>query len=180
MGGAALWWRRLLWAVLAGGLLLFWAWTAWYQARWHTYEELIAAAAAEYEVPADLIAALIWQESRFRPDVVGGVGEIGLMQVTPLVGYEWAGRHDHHAFDPDELFDPVTNIRVGTWYLARALAQWSDRPDAVPYALAQYNAGRRNALRWAQDDQNDPEQFIASITYPTTRHYVRSILNRYR
>ena len=172
--------RRLVWCLLAicfvGGLV----WWIREQARVAAYDEWIEAAAQEYGVDAPLIAAVIWQESRFRPHVVGGVGEIGLMQVTPTVGYEWAGHHGRMPFDPEELFNPETNIRVGTWYLHRGLQQWDDRPDAVPYALAQYNAGRRNALRWAQNDHRNPHQFVENITFPGTRHYVHTIWQRYR
>ena len=144
------------------------------------YDDVIAAAATEYGVDPRLVSALIWQESRFRPGVVGPAGEVGLMQVTEIVGYEWAGRHARPDFDVDDLLDPEVNIRAGTWYLARAMQQWSHRPDPVPYALAQYNAGRSNALRWAEGDQQDAQRFMESITYPGTRAYIERILRRYR
>ena len=81
-----------------------------------------------------------------------------------------------------DLFKPEINIRAGTWYLHRAIQYWSAKPKAnpLPYALAEYNAGRSNALRWAARDQNDPNVFWNEITYPSTRRYVRDILRNYR
>lgn len=138
-------------------------------------DELIHSVAIEMGVEPRLVRAVAWRESRMRPRAVGGVGERGLMQVTETVGLKWAENHDLYAFAVDDLFDPETNIRAGTWYLARALDQWSDRSDPVPYALAQYNAGRSHALRWAREDGGDPLQFVAQITYPSTRAYIADI-----
>ncbi len=137
--------------------------------RVHRHDQLIVRIGREYQVDPRLISAVIWKESKFDAAAVGGVGEIGLMQVTETVGYEWAAEFGHAEFSGQDLFNPETNIRAGTWYLARAITQWSDRSDPLPYALAQYNAGRSNALRWARDDDRDPHRFVEQITFPTTR-----------
>jgi soluble lytic murein transglycosylase len=126
-----------------------------------------------------LVASLIWKESRFRPGLTGKAGEIGLMQVTEAAGREWAEAHDVHDFAKHDLFQPETNVRAGTWYLARAIEHWSDRPDPLPFALAEYNAGRANATRWAVDAET-ARAFRDNITYPTTKRYVRDVLKRYR
>lgn len=148
--------------------------------RVHRYDQLIVRISREYDVDPRLISALIWKESRFDAAAVGGVGEIGLMQVTETVGHEWAAGHGREQFSGHDLFTPEINIRAGTWYLARAIEQWSNRPDPLPYALAQYNAGRSNALRWARDDNGDPQQFMERITFPGTKEYIEDILKRYR
>jgi soluble lytic murein transglycosylase len=165
----------LLAALLLGGLAAM----LWYR-HIHRFDPLIFATATQSQLDPALVRALIWRESRFRPNVVGKAGEIGLMQVTPTVGYEWAASHDLQDFAETHLFDPSTNLLVGTWYLQRAIEHWSDRRDPLPYALAQYNAGRSNALRWAADDNGNPGLFIDAITYPTTRAYIETILTRYR
>ncbi len=144
------------------------------------YITLIEAVADEYGVDPALVAAVVWRESRFRAHVIGGVGELGLMQVTPVVGQEWASQHNQASFDPEQLLDPVTNLRAGAWYLARAIDHWSDREDPLPYALAQYNAGRTHALRWAREDAGEAAQFVENVTYPSTRAYIRDVLLRYR
>jgi soluble lytic murein transglycosylase len=165
----------LLLSMLGGSLTAMW----WHN-RLHRYDDLIALIAADAGLDPRLIHAVVWKESRFRTLAVGAAGESGLMQITPPVGEAWAAATRHPDYRPELLFDPEINLRVGAWYLARALQQWSDRRDPLPYALAQYNAGRSNVLRWAEYDGNHPDTFIANITYPGTQHYVRTILKRYR
>ncbi len=171
--------KALFWllcaAVLLAGLMV-----SVYLHRIHRYDDLIAQISREHHVDPRLVSAVIWQESRFNAEVTGASGEIGLMQVTELVGLTWAKESGFEEFHTDALYDPEINIRAGTWYLARAIRMWSDRSDPLPYALAQYNAGRSNALRWAKGDEGESSRFIENITYPGTRDYVESVLKRYR
>ena len=67
-------------------------------------------------------------------------------------------------------------MAAGAWYLGRALRSWSARDAPVVFALAEYNAGRSNALRWAKD-ADDAEAFLAAITYPSTRRYIQNVLD---
>lgn len=148
--------------------------------RIHRHDQVIVRIGREYDVDPRLISAIIWRESRFDAAAVGGAGEIGLMQVTEPVGHEWAADQGRPEFSGHDLFTPEINIRAGTWYLAQAIDQWSDRPDPLPYALAQYNAGRSNALRWAREDEDDIHRFLEQITFPSTKEYIETILTRYR
>lgn len=148
--------------------------------RIHKYDEMIIRISREYAMDPRLVSAVIWRESKFNASAVGSVGEVGLMQVTEVVGQTWAKEHQIAEFSKHDLFNPEINIRAGTWYLAQALRAWADRPDPLPYALAQYNAGRSNALRWAADDGNNHRIFVENITYPGTREYIEDILKRYR
>jgi soluble lytic murein transglycosylase len=126
------------------------------------------------------VGAVIWQETRFSPYCRGKAGEIGLMQVMPLSAREWAKVERIPAFDPETLRDPGTNILAGTWYLGRALKRWRGQSDPIPYALAEYNAGRSNALRWDRLSATNLDTFTDAISYPTTRAYVRKVLRYYR
>jgi soluble lytic murein transglycosylase len=148
--------------------------------RIHRYDRLIVEAAREYKVDPRLISAVIWRESRFKPGLRGGAGEIGLMQVTEPAAREWAQAEGIEDFEAEDLFHPRVNLRAGTWYLGRAAESWSDRSDPLPYALAEYNAGRSNARRWAEAADGDARDFWEHITYPTTKRYVRDVLTRYR
>lgn len=168
----------LLWHLAALVLVVGIAMASWVRHR-HQFDAFMIRAGLEYDVPPRLLAAVIWKESRFQPDAVGGAGEIGLMQITELVGYEWAGAHELEDFVKTDLFDPQTNLRAGAWYLAKGLDQWDRYEDPLPFALAQYNAGYGNAKRWARKAL-DADAFIDNITYPNTQRYVRDILKRYR
>jgi soluble lytic murein transglycosylase len=135
--------------------------------------------ARETGVDPFLIRALIWRESKFDPQTHGLADERGLMQVTPEVGRMWAKANKIANFQPDDLYDPQTNIHAGTWYLNRAIRHWSQTDDPVTFALAEYNAGPSNAQRWV-DAQNpqDHVAFMEKITYPSTRAYVEVILTQ--
>jgi soluble lytic murein transglycosylase len=151
----------------------------WWQDRQpkeNAYDPIIANVAHSDGVDPFLIRALIWRESRFDPLTHGEADEHGLMQVTPDVGEMWAKANKIEDYKADDLYDPETNIRAGTWYLNRALKRWSQTDDPVTFGLAEYNAGRKNALKWV--DPLAPlnhTAFIDRITYPGTRKYVEVI-----
>ncbi|RKX32918.1 MAG: lytic transglycosylase domain-containing protein [Verrucomicrobia bacterium] len=147
--------------------------------RLHRFDGLIIKIAREQGVDPRLIAAIVWIESRFDPSRIGGAGEIGLMQVTEAAAAEWAQEHGVPAPRRQDLADPELNLRIGTWYLARALRRWAKRSDPLPFALAEYNAGPTNARRWAAA-ATDGRDFIARISYAGTKAYVINVLRRYR
>lgn len=142
---------------------------------------MILQAAGENGCDPALIKAVIWRETRFDPQARGRDGEIGLMQVMPAVADEWATERKKTKLTADQLFDPATNLRVGSWYLAKALQQWSQAAEPVPLAVAQYNAGRSNVLKWVDaNSMADADSFVESIKFPGTRSYVRDILGQYQ
>ncbi|MCA1808938.1 MAG: lytic transglycosylase domain-containing protein [Lentisphaerae bacterium] len=177
MSNRARHWVTIL--ALAAGLTLMLA-GAYRHWRLHAHNASIARAARTYDVPPALIRAVIWRESKFDHRSVGKSGEIGLMQVTPVAAGEWAKDEGIQNFTKYELFKPEINIMAGTWYLGRALRSWSQKSNPLPYALAEYNAGRSNALRWAAQDRDDPNIFWNNITYPSTKRYIHDVINQYR
>ncbi len=165
-------------AVAAGGL---WIWDHQSRTLQIRYDSVIQAAARDYGVDPLLVRAVIWRETRFNPAMVGHDDERGLMQVTPAVGGEWAKVAKIDAFQVADLFNPQTNIRAGTWYLSRSLRRWPNVDDPLPFALAEYNAGRSNTLRWVDPQAPlDSRAFLARIDYPTTRRYIETIRRKYQ
>ena len=149
------------------------------QPKLNAYDPLIVSIAHNDGIDPFLIRALIWRESRFNPLTHGEADEHGLMQVTPDVGQMWAKANKIENFKDDDLYDPETNIRAGTWYLNRAIKHWAQTDDPVTFALAEYNAGRKNATKWVDPlAPNDHVAFIDRITYPGTRKYVEVILDK--
>ena len=157
----------------------------------HRYDTLIARQASVYRLDPDLVWSVIYEETYFRPWMVGSDGEIGLMQVTPKVGREWAAetgmRELERQMQQDSsaaLRDPERNIQIGCWYLEKLYEQYRDQPGAEARMIAGYNAGPSRAAQWNQSQPGAPpltvDEFIARIDIPSTRAYVTSILERYR
>lgn len=143
------------------------------------FEAEILTASRRHRVDPALIKAVIWQESRFNPVAVGAAGEVGLMQVTDPAAQEWASAVGVYPLPREHLFNPLTNILAGSWYLKRSLNRHLLTDDPLPFGLAEYNAGRGNVLKWARGlAATNSEAFIEAIGFPSTRQYVRHVLAR--
>ena len=147
--------------------------------RYNSYDAEIAGVAARHGIDPLLVKAVVWQESRFHPDKLGGHGERGLMQVTEPAAQDWVEANSIETFVPEDLLDPKTNLEVGTWYLAQALRHWSSQQDPLPFALGEYNAGRSRVKRWSGGAQISAKELAAAMDIASTRAYVAAVRNRY-
>lgn len=140
----------------------------------------ISAAAGRYNVDPLLVKAVIWQETRFHPNRRGKAGEIGLMQIQAPAASEWAAAEHVQNFAHEHCFDPGTNTLAGTFYLAKLLKRYAHTDNPIPYALADYNAGRGNLLKWnGGAAATNSAVFMGQIGFPGTRTYVKAIQRRY-
>jgi soluble lytic murein transglycosylase len=157
----------------------------------HRFDALIARQAAIYRVDPDLVWSIIYEETYFSPWKNGKDGEIGLMQVMPAVGREWASEtgmrelQNQMNSDPQSILrDPERNIQIGCWYLEKIYEQFQDKPEVEVRMIAAYNAGPSRAVEWSRPDPPGNSQsgaeFINRIDIPSTRAYVISIMQRYR
>jgi soluble lytic murein transglycosylase len=148
--------------------------------RFAQHDALIRSVAADLQLDPMLVKAVVWRESRFDSKKFGSAGERGLMQVTEKAAQEWARENRVENFRPEELFDPKTNVKAGSWYLRRAMQHWETQSDPIPFALAEYNAGASRAQRWAggSDAVIPAKTFRANIDFPGTRKYVDTIMAR--
>jgi soluble lytic murein transglycosylase len=133
------------------------------------HEDIIRQQAAEKDVPADLIAAVIYAESRFR-DQTSHAGARGLMQITPRTAQIIEGLSGGSTFTTDDLADPDINIRYGTYYLRYLIDRFDGNEIA---ALAAYNAGETNVEAWGGSDLS-----FDDIEFEETRDYVDSVLEK--
>ena len=170
------WLRWLLLLAVVDAAVFYWWWGSKAERR---YNGIIRDAAAEFGVEYALIKAVVWQESRFDETAVGEAGEIGLMQLMELAAFEWADEHGVHDFEHSHVFDPSTNILAGTYYLKTRLARYPHTDDPLPYALADYNAGRAHVLRWGKEAaRTNSAAFLNNIDYPGTRRYIDQVTQR--
>ncbi len=161
-----------------------------FRERFHRYDDLIAETARRHEVDPMVIKAVVWRESQFRPDKRGSEGERGLMQITEAAARDWTKSEKITNFAPEDLFNPKTNIEAGTWLIARALRRYEGKDDPLPFALAEYNAGRSRVVRWTGErgdghgDSGQPtpgvtsQELEAKIDIADTRAYIKTVQNR--
>lgn len=145
----------------------------------HSQDRPIRAAASRYSIDPALVKAIVWRESRFNPRVRGTAREIGLMQIREDAAFEWAESEHLSNFAHEHCFDPRTNTLAGTYYLSKLLRRYSRADNPVPYALADYNAGRGNVLKWNSGPAaTNSAAFVAQIGFNGTRHYVQEVMQR--
>src|SRR5262245_16640319 len=157
----------------------------------HRYDAAIKRESARHHVDPDLVWSIAYEETYFRQWKTGRNGEIGLMQVTPVVAREWASENStalmgsRTQFDASAvLADPQRNIQIACWYLRKAGLDYLNIPGREARMLAAYNAGPSRAADWNRVQNGarplSEQEFIARIDIPSTRAYVTSILDRYR
>jgi len=127
------------------------------------YSEYVRVHARENGLDPALLAAVIYQESKFDAGAESRSGAIGLMQLTPETAHGIAIRTGGSKFQTSDLLDPEINIRYGAWYLANLFHKYGDER----LALAAYNAGQGNVDRWHADG--------GDIRFPETRAYVSRV-----
>jgi soluble lytic murein transglycosylase len=134
----------------------------------------IRAEAAKNNLDPYLVASLIRQESEFNPNAVSSANAYGLMQMLPSVGRRMAREEGMRNFRTFQLFDPETNIRLGTRYLREMIDKFG---GVQQYALAAYNAGDNRVTDWqAAGPYSGLDEFVESIPFSETRNYVEAIL----
>lgn len=144
--------RRLLAPlVLVAAAAAAFAWVYSTEPAWYArivypleYEPIVRGHAANYELDPALLAAVIYQESRFDPRAESSSGAIGLMQLLPETAKGIALRTGGRRFQVEDLYDPEINIRYGSWYLRNLLTKYH---GDLRKALAAYNGGQGNVDR---------------------------------
>lgn len=162
---------------IVGGAAIYWWHKDWLD---HSQDNVIRAAAHKYSIEPALIKAVVWRESRFDARALGKAQEFGLMQLQEEAAREWAEAEHISWFVHEHCFDPGTNTLAGTWYLRKLLKRYVQTDNPVPYALADYNAGRGNVLKWSKGEAvTNSVAFLAQVGFPSTRAYIQDVTARY-
>jgi soluble lytic murein transglycosylase len=137
----------------------------------------IVSASRAYGMDPCFVAAIIREESQFRPEALSPAGARGVMQVMPATA-EWIARSAGlSGFDREQLFEADVNISVGTWYLSYLMKRFQGDLYRVSAA---YNAGPEAVASWSgPGDAADPAAFVETIPYLETRGYVKKVLRNY-
>jgi len=142
--------------------------------RFGTYfSDLIIPTAQEYELHPLLIFSLVRQESLFEGFIQSSAAASGLMQIIPSTGEEIAARLNWpEEYKQQDLYRPYINIQFGVEYLDR---QRSYFKGDLYTALAAYNGGPGNAIRWGSLAPEDQDLFLEIINFEETRSYIQRI-----
>ncbi len=137
----------------------------WWDRLWYPlqYERIVRGHARNYRLDPTLLAAVIYQESKFKSDARSSSGAIGLMQLLPDTAKGIAVHTGGTRFQVADLYDPELNVRYGCWYLKHLLSKYGDERTA----LAAYNAGQDNVDHWRAAGRG--------IQFSETRAYVKRV-----
>jgi soluble lytic murein transglycosylase len=125
-----------------------------------SYEQIVRGHARNYDLEPALLAAVIYQESKFDAEARSNAGAVGLMQLQPETAKGIALRTGGSRFRVEDLTNPEINVRYGSWYLRHLLDKYGDEETA----LAAFNAGQGNVDSWRKQGKG--------IAFAETRHYV--------
>ena len=136
------------------------------------YKEEISQASKKYSMDPYLIAAMIYEESKFNPSSESPAGAVGLMQIMPDTG-RWVADKQKRGFKVDDLLDHRVNIDMGCWYFDYLRDKYGDER----LALAAYNSGHKNVDRWLDDGlHKNVDDMIETIPFKETRQYVQKVV----
>jgi len=127
------------------------------------YQAIVRGHSRNYHLDPALLAAVIYQESKFRAHARSSSGAVGLMQLLPSTAEGIAVHTGGTKFRVSDLDDPEINVRYGSWYLRHLLDKYGDERTA----LAAYNAGQENVDHWRAEGKG--------IEFAETRHYVKRV-----
>ena len=138
------------------------------------HDDIIRQQARDKGLDPALIAAVIYEESRFR-DQTSHAGARGLMQITPETARFIARDSGGTEFVEGDLASPQINIAYGAYYLRYLLERYDGR---VPLAVAAYNAGETRVNEWIAESGG--RLAVGEIPFPETRAYVANVVERRR
>jgi hypothetical protein len=123
--------------------------------------QVLSEAAAENDLPTPLFKRLIWQESRFRSDVVSPVGARGIAQFMPGTAAERGLKNP---------FDPFQALPASAAFLRDLVEQFGN----FGLAAAAYNGGPGRVSRWLAGKGGLPKEtrdYVVQITGRPAEHW---------
>jgi soluble lytic murein transglycosylase len=125
-----------------------------------------------------LVLAIMKQESQFKPNAKSPSAARGLLQLTIDAAQKYGPRAGLKQVNDDSLYQPGTNIAIGTEYLAELSRMFAGLAEAV---AASYNGGEDNVARWlGRTNQSDAGVFTAEIGFTESKNYVFKVMSYYR
>ena len=138
-----------------------------------SYSDKIQENAALQNLNPVILYGLIRRESAFNKDARSPSGARGLMQIMPQTGKQIAKDLNERWSGKNSLYDPVKNLKYGSYYYQKLLNQFNGH---YAIALAAYNAGPNRVKKWLPDESVPADIWIETIPFHETREYVTTVL----
>ena len=138
------------------------------------YTETVELAANEFDLPLEMVYAVILTESSFDADAISSAGAKGLMQLTDDTN-EWVAWRLGEDITPERIFEPEVNVWRGCYllaYLYERFGGWNE-------ALAAYNAGVGRVDGWLSDalySIDGKTLIVDKLPIEETRNYIKKVL----
>ena len=125
-------------------------------------QDYIFTVTEQYNVPAEVVIAIIERESSYRPNVTGLAGEQGLMQIHPI-NHEWLSEE----LGITDYYDPEQNILAGTYLLSGLFNKY----ETATEALMCYNCGEAGAKRLWAKGVTETDYTVGILSFIETLEY---------
>jgi soluble lytic murein transglycosylase len=147
-------------------------WLSWPPAYRELIQEIVPS---EASIDPELVWAIMREESHYQVDARSAVGALGLLQLMPTTAAQLATKQGLDSFETEDLFDPRTNITLGSAYLAQLGTRFDGRMSA---AIGSYNAGPNKVSTWLRGAAGrlEDDVWVENIPYDQTRGYVKRVL----
>ena len=142
------------------------------------FRDEVLAATKPRNLDPRFVLAIMKQESSFRPGVKSPSAARGLLQLVIDTALKYNKKAGYPGLQPDDLYQPKTNIPIGCEYIAALKNEFGGLYEAI---AASYNGGEDNAARWLNRSKpKEPGIFAAEIGFAETKNYVFKVMNNYR
>lgn len=136
------------------------------------YQAEIEKYSKKFKIEEELLAALIYVESRFNNSSESNKGAVGLMQIMPSTALWIADELGHHDFELKDLTKPEINIKFGSWYFAYLYQKFDGN---LIKTIAAYNAGENNVRNWI--DAGWDGDLELKLPFKETDNFVRRVIS---
>ncbi|MDD3149477.1 MAG: transglycosylase SLT domain-containing protein [Candidatus Gastranaerophilales bacterium] len=141
------------------------------------YADLINTYASQNKLDANLVIALIREESYFNPYAISASDARGLMQLMPMTANDIVRWYKFEQFNKKDLFNPEMNIKIGTAYLNHLKQYFNNNMICV---IGSYNGGPGAVQKWLNTIKYDDfDEFIEKIPYSETQNYIKKVFRSY-
>jgi len=142
------------------------------------YSDIINKYSQKYNLPPELVYAIINTESGFDENEISSKGARGLMQIMKETADWAASKENIENYSYENITSPELNIHIGCWYISWLNKNFSKEKKVV---LAAYNAGNGNIQKWLSNPEYSKDgKTLCSIPFKETENYIRKVTSAER